>query len=47
LKNAKVKTKRTKERHVGHNSGGVGRPTTTSLDDESNQNYNSHRREFG
>jgi hypothetical protein len=30
----KVKTKRTKEDHAGHNSGGVGR-VAISLDDES------------
>ncbi len=43
-----MKAKRTKEDHIGYNSGGtIIVATTTSLDDQSNQNYNSNKRELG
>jgi hypothetical protein len=38
---------RTKEEHARHNSGGVGRTTTTSLDDESSPSCNSNSKELG
>ncbi len=38
---------RTKEEHVRHNSGGVGRISTTSLDDESSHSCNSNSKELG
>jgi hypothetical protein len=50
LERKEVKAKRTEKDHAGHNSGGTKRETTistTSLDDESNQSYNSNNRKFG
>jgi hypothetical protein len=37
-----VMAERTEKDHAGHNSGGVGRATAASLDDESSQSCNSN-----
>jgi hypothetical protein len=48
LERKEVKAKRTKDDHIGYNSGGtIIVAATTSLDDESNQSYNSNNRELG
>jgi hypothetical protein len=46
LEKIEVKTLRIEEDHIGHNSGGLRRAITTSLDDESNQSCNSNSREL-
>ncbi len=44
-----MKVEKTKENHVGHNSGGAGRvaPPPISLDDESKKSCNSNNTELG
>jgi hypothetical protein len=43
----KGERKRIEEDNVGHNSSGVGRVATTSLEDESNHSCNFNNREVG
>jgi hypothetical protein len=43
-----MKAEKTKENHVGHNSGVAEKEiATTSLDDESSQSCNSNNKELG
>ncbi len=42
-----MKVERIEKDHAGHNSGGLGRAITTSLDDEFNQSCHSNNKKFG
>jgi hypothetical protein len=42
LERTEVMAERTEKDNAGHNSGGAGRETVTSLDDESTQSCNSN-----